>query len=82
MIKINDNDIKAGDITIEHSSDVKLVKSLLNLEEGKIVPDKQSKAEGLIGEFLSDFIYLPDTLLYHDRLILPRPKEYYHQFRH
>lgn len=33
--------------------------------------------EGLIGEFLSDFIYLPDALLYHDRLILPRPKEYY-----
>lgn len=77
MVKINDNAIKAGDITTEHTSDVKLVKSLLNLEEGKIVPDKQSKTEGLIGEFLSDFIYLPDALLYHDRLMLPRPKEYY-----
>lgn len=77
MIKITDTDIKAGDITIEHSSDVKLLKSLLNLEESKIVPDKQSKVEGLIGESLSDFIYLPDVLLYHDRLTLPRPKEYY-----
>lgn len=77
MIKITDNDIKAGDVTIEHRSDVKLLKSLLNLEESKIAPDKQSKVEGLIGEFLSDFIYLPDVLLYHDRLTLPRPKEYY-----
>lgn len=77
MVKITDNDIKVGDATIEYRNDAKLLKSLLNLEKGKIVPDKESKKKGLIGEFLSDFIYLPDVLLHHDRLVLPRPKNYY-----
>jgi len=31
----------------------------------------------LIGEFLSDFIFLPDILLHHDRLMLPRSKAFY-----
>ena len=76
MIKIND-DIKVGDITVEYRNDAKMLKSLLNLEKGKIVIDKESKKGGLIGEFLSDFIYLPDALLHHNRLVLPRTKEFY-----
>jgi hypothetical protein len=47
------------------------------LEKGKIVIDKESKKDGLIGEYLSDFIYLPDAILHHDRIVLPRTKEYY-----
>lgn len=77
MIKITNNDIKVGDVTIEYRNDAKLLKSLLNLEKGKIVPDEESKKKGLIGEFLSDFIFLPDAILHHDRLVLPRTKEYY-----
>ena len=77
MIKITNSDIKVGDVTIECKNDVKFLKSLLNLEKGKIVIDKESKKEGLIGEFLSDFIYLPDAILHHDRIVLPRTKEYY-----
>jgi hypothetical protein len=49
----------------------------LNIEKGKIVPDKESKKKGLISDFLSDFIYLPDALLHHDRIVLPRTKEFY-----
>lgn len=77
VIKITNNDIEVGDVTIECKNDVKLLKSLLNLEKGKIVIDKESKKEGLIGEFLSDFIYLPDAILHHDRIVLPRTKEFY-----
>ena len=47
------------------------------MEIAKIVPDKESKKKGLISEFLSDFIYLPDALLHHDRIVLPRTKEFY-----
>ena len=77
VIKIPNNDIKVGDVTIECKNDVKFLKSILNLEKGKIVIDKESKKEGLIGEFLSDFIYLPDAILHHDRIVLPRTKEFY-----
>jgi hypothetical protein len=77
VIKITNSDIKVGDVTIECRSDDKLLKSLLNLEKGKIVIDKESKKDGLIGEYLSDFIYLPDAILHHDRIVLPRTKEYY-----
>jgi len=77
VIKITDKNVKIGDIVIDHTIDVKLLKSLLNLEEDKIVLDKEAEGEGLIGEFLSDFIYLPDALLHHDRLVLPRSKEFY-----
>lgn len=76
-LKITDKNAKIGDITIDHTVDVKLLKSLLNLEKDKIVLGKEREGEGLIDEFLSDFIYLPDVLLYHDQLVLPRPKEYY-----
>ena len=77
MVEITDKNINVGDVTIEYRNDVKLLKSLLNLEKGKIVPDKESKKSGLIGEFLSDFIYLPDAFLHHDRLVMPRTKESY-----
>lgn len=77
MVEITDKNINVGDVTIEYRNDVKLLKSLLNLEGCKIVPDKKSKKSGLIGEFLSDFIYLPDAFLHHDRLVLPRTKEFY-----
>lgn len=77
VIKITNTDIKVGDVTIEYRNDSKLLKSLLNLEKGKIVIDKESKKKGLIGEFLSDFIYLPDAFLHHDRLVLPRTKQFY-----
>jgi hypothetical protein len=77
VIKIPNNDIKVGDVTIEYRNDDKLLKSILNLEKGKIVRDKESENEGLIGEYLSDFIFLPDALLHHDRIVLPRTKEYY-----
>jgi hypothetical protein len=43
VIKITNNDIKVGDVTIEYRNDAKLLKSLLNLEKGKIVPDEESK---------------------------------------
>lgn len=66
-----------GDATIEYRNDAKSLKSLLNIEKGKIVLDEKSEEEDLIGEFLSDFIYLPDLLLHHDRLVLPRSKEFY-----
>ena len=77
MVEITDKNINVGDVTIEYRNDVKLLKSLLNLEKGKIVPDKESKKKDLIGEFLSDFIYLPDAFLHHDRLVMPRTKESY-----
>lgn len=70
--------MKIGDVTIEYRFDVKLIKSLLNLEDGKIVPDEEAIArKGLIGEFLCDFIHLPDIFLYYDRLVLPRSKAFY-----
>lgn len=77
MVEITDKNINVGDVTVEYKNDDKLLKSLLNLEKGEIVPDKESKKRGLIGEFLSDFIYLPDALLHHDRLVMPRTKESY-----
>ena len=77
MVEITDKNINVGDVTVEYKNDDTLLKSLLNLEKGEIVPDKESKKRGLIGEFLSDFIYLPDALLHHDRLVMPRTKESY-----
>ena len=78
MVEITDKKPKVGDVTIEYRFDVKLIKSLLNLENGKIVPDKEAiMRKELIGDFLSDFIYLPDALLHHDRLVLPRSKAFY-----
>lgn len=78
MVEITDKNLKVGDVTIEYRFDAKLIKSLLNLENGKIVPDKEAiMRKELIGEFLSDFIYLPDVLLHHDRLVLPRSKAFY-----
>jgi hypothetical protein len=77
VVEITDKNINVGDVTVEYKNDDKLLKSLLNLEKGEIVPDKESKKRGLIGEFLSDFIYLPDALLHHDRLVMPRTKESY-----
>lgn len=72
------NDVKDEGVTINHRNDIKLLKSLINLESGQIVPEHQTCTQGeTIGEFLADFIHLPDALLYYDRLILPRPKDYY-----
>jgi hypothetical protein len=56
VIKITDRYVKIGDITVDHTVDIKLLKSLLNLEKDKIVPGKEGE-EGLIGESLADFIY-------------------------
>lgn len=34
--------MNVGDVTVEYRFDVKFIKALLNLESGKIVPDKDS----------------------------------------